>query len=261
MQHRAPVQRAPDRPQRIGVREAPGTVGQPPFVAREVLHQPGQCVPRDAVVLGQAGQLHPGIEQRGDDLAQPVVPLMGQVVGEDRIGLDIRAGLVEDQRLRPLEVGVLQHEQVVVPAVGGGPQHRMALAHEQPPAGPQQARHHPGPAGDVGQPAQRADPRVHEVEGLRAQDGDRVIHLGFDETDVGAGQFGDPARLRERGVGEVQPGHVGAEAGQRDGVGADVALQVDAAQPADVTQQRQVEPHHIAEEGGVGGEPVHRIAG
>jgi hypothetical protein len=40
-----------------------------------------------------------------------------------------------------------------------------------------------------------------------------------------------------------------------------VALQVDAAQPADVTQQRQIEPHHSAEEGGILGETAHRVAG
>src|SRR5215813_2197268 len=68
-----------------------------------------------------------------------------------------------------------------------------------------------------------------------------------------------PARLRQRGGGEVQPGHAGAEAGQRDGVGADMALEVDAAQSADVTEQRQVEPHDLAEEGGVAGETLHRV--
>src|SRR5215831_14205788 len=50
-----------------------------------------------------------------------------------------------------------------------------------------------------------------------------------------------------------------SEAGERHGVGADVALQVDATQAADVTQQRQVEPHYVAEMAGVAGEPVHRV--
>ena len=58
----------------------------------------------------------------------------------------------------------------------------------------------------------------------------RVVDVGLDEVDVGAGRGGEPARLGERGRGEVEPGHPRAEPRQRDRVGADVALQVHAAQ-------------------------------
>ena len=39
-----------------------------------------------------------------------------------------------------------------------------------------------------------------------------------------------------------------AEAGERDGVGADVALQMDTAQPGDVSEPRQVEPDDVTQE-------------
>src|SRR5215470_8716075 len=230
---------APDGLQGVAVGEPPRTLGHAPFAALELLHLAGQRVPGDAVVLDQPGQLHPVSQQGRDDLAKAMVPLVGAVVDEDGVGLDIGAPLVEDHRLVPLDVGILQHEQVVVPALIERPQHRVALADEQPPAHAQQGGDHTRPAGDVGQPAQRADPRVHQVERLPAQDRDRVVHLGLDEPDVGTGEPRDPARLRQRGGGEVQPGHAGAEAGQRDGVGTDMALQVHAAQAADVTEQRQ----------------------
>src|SRR5262249_33680110 len=47
--------------------------------------------------------------------------------------------------------------------------------------------------------------------------------------------------------GEVHPCHRCPEPGQRDRVGADMALQVDAAQPPDVTEQRQGETHNVAQ--------------
>ncbi len=86
---------------------------------------------------------------------------------EGRVGLDVRAGLVPDQRLRPLEVRVLDREHAVGAGVVEGPEHRVALAEEQPPAGPQQFGDDPGPAADVRQPAQGADAGEDEVEAAR----------------------------------------------------------------------------------------------
>jgi len=132
-------------------------------------------------------------------------------VGEDLVGVHVGAALVEDHGLGALEVRVLHHEQPVVTWVGEGPQHRVALADEQPPARAQQAGDDPAPAADVGQPAQRAHAGEHQVEPLGAQHVDRRVHLRLHEVDVVAGTGDEAVGLLHRGGREVEPGHLGAE--------------------------------------------------
>jgi hypothetical protein len=140
-------------------------------------------------VLGQAGQLQARVHQGGDDLGQAVVPFVGHGVLEDHVGGGVGAVIVEHRRLRPLEVGVLHHQQPVLALVGQRPQHGVALAQEQPPARRQQRRHHVGPAADVRQPAQGADPRVHQPEPAPPE------HVGRG-ADVGRGRSNRTTSLR-----------------------------------------------------------------
>ena len=56
-------------------------------------------------------------------------------------------------------------------------QHRVALADEQPAPGTQQRGHDPGPVGDVGQPVQRPDARVDEIERRLAQRVDGAVDV------------------------------------------------------------------------------------
>ena len=69
----------------------------------------------------------PAAEHGRDDLADAVVPLVGHVVREHLIGLDVGAALVPDHRLGLLEVRVLDDEQAVLarrrraPTAPGGP--------------------------------------------------------------------------------------------------------------------------------------------
>ena len=124
------------------------------------------------------------------------------------------ARFVEDQRLGPLEVGVVDDEQAVRAGVVQGPEHRVALTQEQPSAGPQQPGHDVSPPPHVGQPAQCADPGEHQVEGRRLQRLGRRVHVGLHEVDVRTAVLGESASLGQRGCGEVEPGHPRAQPGQ-----------------------------------------------
>ena len=116
-------------------------------------------------MLHQSGQAHPGVKQRGDDLAKAMVPLMRHVLLEDDIGLDVGSALVPDAGFLPLEVRVLEDEQAVGARVLQRPEDRMSFADEQPSTGTEQPGDHVSPPADVGQPAERPDPGEHEVEG------------------------------------------------------------------------------------------------
>ena len=234
------------------MRQPPGPVGQSPLTAADAFHLAGQRLPRHAVVLGQSGDLQARIQQRGDDLTQPVVPFVGDGVLEHHVGLDVGAGVLEDQRLLPLEIGVPHHQQVVLARVVQRPQHRVALTQEQPPAGPQQVSDHLGPAADVRQPAQRADTGEHQVKSPAPEHLGGRIDLSLHEPGIGADPLGQPPRLFHRRRREVQPGHRRPQPRQRHRVGADVTLQVHPAQPADGAQPGKVEPDDLAEETGIG---------
>ena len=84
----------------------------------------------------------------------------------------------------------------------------------------------------------------------------RRVDVGLHEPHVGAGPRGQILRRGHGRGGEVQAGHGRPQPGQRDRVGADVALQVHAPQPADVTQPGLVEPDHVAQVARVIGEPA-----
>ena len=66
----------------------------------------------------------------------------------------------------------------------------------------------------LGQPVDRADAGVDEVERRGRQHVERVVHLGLDELDVGTGRGGQPPGLVERGGGEVEAGHAAPRAGR-----------------------------------------------
>ena len=235
------------------------TIGQPPFAAGQLGHLAGQRAPRHAVVLDQLGELQAGVQHRGDDLADAVVPGCGGVVHELNIGLDVGRRIGPEHRLRGFEVREPQRQQVG-PLVVDRPQRRVAVPDEQPAAGGQQLGDQRTPARDVGQPADRADPGVHQVEPAGAQHVHRVVQVGLDEVDVRVGALGQRARFGQRRCREVQRGHPGTEPVQRQGVRPDVALQVHAALAGQVTEPVLVEAHHVAEEVRLGQEALHRVA-
>jgi hypothetical protein len=149
-----------------------------------------------------------------------------------------------------LEVGPIEHQEVVVPVVGEGPQHRVALTEVQPAAGDEQARDHRRPRRHRRQPAQCADAGVDHVEDLRQPFRD-LLDAGFDVAHRGSGSLGEVSRDGERTGREVHPRGRRAEARQRQGVGADVALQVHRPSTRQVAEVRGVEGDHRREVGGV----------
>jgi hypothetical protein len=80
--------------------------------------------------------------------------------------LDVGTALLLEDRLLPLEIGEVDHQQAAPPLIVERPQHRMALADEQASARPQELRHDLPPAADRRQPAERSDAGVDEGEPL-----------------------------------------------------------------------------------------------
>jgi len=108
----------------------------------------------------------------------------------------------------------------------------MDVGEIQPAAGAQEMGDDPRPAGKVGQPADGAPGGEHQVERRRlGQRLARGIEVRGHEPCRQAQRCRIlPRRLDRRGR-EVEPGHHGALAGQHQAVIAEVALQVQHAQP------------------------------
>jgi hypothetical protein len=132
---------------------------------------------------------------------------------------------------------------------------------EEPSARSQQVGDRLRPPADIRQPAQGADTGVHKVEPARTERRDGVVHLGLDEIHLRSDQRRYPPPLCQSCGREVQPGHACAEAGERDGVSADVALQMNAAQPGDVSEPRSIELHDVTQKGWVLHEARDMVAG
>ena len=96
--------------------------------------------------------------------------------------------------------------------------------------------HHPGPAADVGQPVDRAPGDEHAIErrGLRNRRR-RIVQVRLDEArPPGEPELGrQRARGRDRGLREVEAHHVRAQLRERQAAAAEVALQMEHAQPLD----------------------------
>ena len=92
------------------------------------------------------------------------------------------------------------------------------------------------PPVDVGQPAQRPDPRVDDVVGAPRQGRDRVVHVGADELGVDALGVGERARAASTADSEKSsPVTARAAPRPRQGVEAEVALEVQQLASGDVT--------------------------
>ena len=97
-------------------------------------------------MLDQPGDLHALGDERRHDLTQAVVPRVSGVLGEDRIGLDIRAGLIPHRCFLSLEVRKVNNEYAIRVHIRERPEHRVALSDEQPASGLEQSRDRFGPA-------------------------------------------------------------------------------------------------------------------
>jgi len=123
---------------------------------------------------------------------------------------------------------------------------------EEPSARAQERCDHLRPAADVRQPAERADAREGEIKQTATEHLRGEINVGFVKVDLCRREFGEAARLDERSRREIEPAHARAEPGERDRIRPDMALQMDAADPDDRPEPRQVKGHHLAEVAGIG---------
>ena len=128
-----------------------------------------------------------------------------------------------------------------------GREHRMTFPDEQPPTGPEQPGNDPSPTCDVGQPAESSDARVDKVERGRLEHLEGTIDIGLDILDRRPSPLCETARLGERCRGEIEAGHLGAEARERDRVGPDVALKMHAPDTGELAEPGSVETDHRGE--------------
>ena len=146
--------------------------------------------------------------------------------------------------------------------LAGREQDGVALAHEEAAARAQQAGDDAGPAVDVGQPDDARRCRCRR--GRRPPPGGRRGRRTA-RTPRSRRRRRPPRRAAgprsSAGRREVETGHAGAEAGERHRVGADVALQVDAAHALAGPEPRAVEGDHVADVVGIGGEAGDAVVG
>ncbi|MCY1419878.1 hypothetical protein D9M71_354790 [compost metagenome] len=162
-------------------------------------------------MLHQRGDLQPMLEQGADDLAQAMVPLMGDSLLQQSVGLDISLAAVPHRWRLALEVRVLDDQFVLIVLVHRQ-QHRMTFAQEQPSTRLEQGRHGTRPALDARQPDQRADTGVYQVERIGCQHPVSGIHIRLDVINPCPTAFSQSPRLGQRLRREIQPADFGAQA-------------------------------------------------
>ncbi len=174
----------------------------------------------------------------GDDLGQAVVPGVGpgRRRGEGAVGVGVAR--IVHLRLELLEVGARGDELVRAQGVG----QRVHVVKEQTSTPAHQGGRHRGPALDTGEPRQRPEADVDDVEGGSPEGVNGVVDVRAHEGRpvLEAGPPGQGARLVDGGLGEVEARHARAGAGPRQGVEPEVALQV-----------HEVEARHVPEGGGL----------
>ena len=188
------------------------------------------------VVLVQELQLEAGGDDRAHHGAQAMVPFVRAVVHRLRIGAGVGAGGREHDRL-VVEVGVLDREIVVAEDVG----ERVELGQVEAAGGSDELGHHARPALDVGQPVERTEARVDDLEAAAAERFGGVVDVRLDELGVQRAARREVAGGLDRGAGEVEPGDAGAQARPREGVLAEVALRMHEGATLHVRQLHQLE--------------------
>lgn len=163
-----------------------------------------------------------------DHLAELVGEVEHLVVRGLGAAIGVRAGGVVPVLWRP-EV-VVDH---VEPVLAEDPGDRVELGQVEEAARADQRGDHTGPAPQIGEPVDGAEAGVDDVEGPPAERAQRVVHVGVRELGGDAGIGRQPTGGLDGGSREVEPGHPGPATGPSEGVGTDVALQVDEVEPVD----------------------------
>ena len=147
--------------------------------AADVLHLARQRLVGHAVVLDEAGELHPAASSAVTISPRPWFHSCVTVcVNSTSVSTYVPgSSQTSGSAVSKYGYSIASPSRPIVER----PEHRVALAHEEAAAGPEQPRHDLPPALDVGQPAERADPREDEVEPPCAEDVDRGVEVGLDE--------------------------------------------------------------------------------
>src|SRR5690606_1374858 len=133
------------------------------------------------------------------------------------------------------------------------------VADEERPTGPQQPGDAHRPGGEVGEPGDGPDAREDDVE-LAVQRVGRVLGVRLDERRLEPAAVGEVTGDREAARGDVDAGDPGAEPREGEGVGADVALEVEDVEAVDAapgkvrSQEGDVLAGDAADPGRVGDE-------
>ena len=173
-------------------------------------------------------------DECGDGFANAVVPLVATPVDQRLISVGIRGLRIFDVRGGLLEVRVREDGLVV----GERPLHRVLIVEIEPSTRCDKCAHLFGPPVDTREPAQSPEADVDDVEGLRSQRIDRVVDICAHEMCpvVQTGTVGEvPCGVDRRGR-EIEAGHACTGASELEGVEAEMALEVQQAQPGDLSE-------------------------
>ena len=160
---------------------------QPPLATPDPLHLPGESFPGNAVVLRQARNRKARGKQRLMISPRPWFHSCVTLCAKPRRSRR-RCPRCRRPSVRPARSTGTDHQQVIGTLVVQRPQHRVPLADEQPPARPQQATTTEAHRRDVGQPAQRADTRVHQVEPAEPRTSSGTVDIRLHERRIRAGR-------------------------------------------------------------------------
>ena len=190
-----------------------------PEVAVGAFYGFGKAVERRVVVFVEELQLQALAEQAIEHLTEAVVPA---VVGVGNIGTSVGVGAAlfgGDHAV--VVVGVLDELHVVVKH----PDDRMKFGEVKTAAFFQKMGNDLSPALQVGQPADSAERGVHDVE-FAAQVLGQVVEVAAHEAGLQFGFTGQLAGVVDGIVGNIAAGNGSAEAGQREGILAEMALEM-----------------------------------
>ncbi len=135
----------------------------------------------------------------------------------------------------------------------------MAFANEESTTWTQKCRHHLGPQTHVGEPAQCADARIHEVEPTGSEHVDRAVQFALDVVDCGVTLASEPGCRLECGRREVEPRDTARTSRARDSVSVPMwHWRCTTSSPA-MSEPREIESHDVRQVIGVGAKPFETV--
>ena len=215
-------------------------IRQPEVVGRP-LHQEVRT-PGQERVLDEGLDAQAGIDERGHDLAEAVVPaVLDDALADIGRGVGVGAGHLEAERVAVLPVRVVQAEfawrdALVLEGLVTG----WASVMKKMPPGARKCATTRGPRADIRQPAKDAARGVDDVEGP-VEVGRQVVQVRLDEPRLREAQVRRQRRRQLDGRRrQVRAGDASAESRERQRVDPEVALQVEEGLAGDVADELEL---------------------